>query len=84
MSGGSLEASSGNDSFEVTGLNALTANEIGFSSISSVDALGGDDSVTGADGEDWTLTGNDYEATNNGITFSSVENLIALNADLIG
>ncbi|AWF79629.1 hypothetical protein BTJ40_01600 [Microbulbifer sp. A4B17] len=84
VSGGSLQASSGDDSFEVTGANALTANEIDFSSISSVNALGGDDSVTGADGEDWTLTGNDYEATNNGITFSNVEILTAVNADLIG
>ncbi|BBM00984.1 filamentous hemagglutinin N-terminal domain-containing protein [Microbulbifer sp. GL-2] len=84
VSGGSLEASSGNDSFEVTGANALTANAIAFSSISSVDALGGDDSVTGADGEDWTLTGNNYQATNNGITFSNVEFLTAVNADLIG
>ncbi|WP_445360670.1 filamentous hemagglutinin N-terminal domain-containing protein [Microbulbifer sp. EKSA005] len=84
VSGGSLQASSGNDSFEVTGANALTANEIAFNSISSVDALGGDDSVTGADGEDWTLTGNNYEATNNGITFNNVEFLTAVNADLIG
>ncbi|MCO1337024.1 hypothetical protein MO867_22120, partial [Microbulbifer sp. OS29] len=84
VSGGSLEASSGNDSFEVTGANALTANEIAFSSISSVDALDGDDSVTGADGEDWSLTGNDYEATNNGITFSNVEILTTVNAGLTG
>ncbi|MCO1337080.1 hypothetical protein MO867_22410, partial [Microbulbifer sp. OS29] len=84
ISGGSLEASSNNDTFEVTGQNALTANEIAFSSISSVDALDGTDSVIGADGVDWELTGSDYQATNNGITFSNVEILTAINADLIG
>ncbi|WP_444911965.1 filamentous hemagglutinin N-terminal domain-containing protein [Microbulbifer sp. PAAF003] len=84
VSGGSLQASSGDDSFEVTGTNALTANEIAFSSISSVDALGGDDSVIGADGKDWTLTGTNYEAINNGITFSNVEILTAVNANLVG
>ncbi|WP_444929376.1 filamentous hemagglutinin N-terminal domain-containing protein [Microbulbifer sp. SSSA002] len=82
--GGSLEASSLDDTFEVTGFEELKANQISFSEIDSVDAKGGTDSVTGADGVDWTLTGNDYEATNNGITFSDVEILTAVNADLAG
>ncbi|WP_444940193.1 filamentous hemagglutinin N-terminal domain-containing protein [Microbulbifer sp. ZKSA004] len=84
VSGGSLEASTDNDSFEVTGWEALTANKIAFSSISSVDAADGTDSAIGADGVDWELTGTAYEATNNGITFSNIETLTASNANLTG
>ncbi|WP_444920791.1 filamentous hemagglutinin N-terminal domain-containing protein [Microbulbifer sp. CnH-101-G] len=84
VSGGSLEASDADDTFEITGLNALTANDIAFSSISSVDAKGGSDSVIGADGADWTLTGNSNEASNSGITFYEVESLTAVNANLLG
>ncbi|MBB3060935.1 filamentous hemagglutinin N-terminal domain-containing protein [Microbulbifer rhizosphaerae] len=84
VTGGSLEASDNADTFVVAGANAVIANEIAFSDISSVDAKLGADSVTGADGVDWTLTGVDYEAVNNGITFSNVETLAAVNGGLIG
>ncbi|MGL6162157.1 beta strand repeat-containing protein [Microbulbifer sp.] len=84
VTGGSLEASDSADTFVITGANAVTANEIAFSGISSVDAKLGNDSVTGADGADWTLTGTDYEAANNGITFSNVEVLTAVNGGLVG
>ncbi|WHI50965.1 filamentous hemagglutinin N-terminal domain-containing protein [Microbulbifer sp. MLAF003] len=84
ISGGSLEGSGNSDTFVVTGLNALTANKIAFSSISSVDAKGGSDSVTGADGANWILTGTSKQASNSSITFSNVESLTAVNANLLG
>ncbi|SFC36185.1 filamentous hemagglutinin family N-terminal domain-containing protein [Microbulbifer thermotolerans] len=77
-----LRGSSGNDQFMVTGSNALTANGIAFSDITSLDAMGGNDSVTGADGADWLLTGLDNQAENNGITFSNIELITAVNAGL--
>ncbi|WP_444959798.1 filamentous hemagglutinin N-terminal domain-containing protein [Microbulbifer sp. VVAC002] len=84
VSGGNLVASSGDDTFEVTGFEALKANQIAFSDIDSVDAMGGTDDVTGASGEDWLLGSSAKEATNNGITFTGVEILVASNANLQG
>ncbi|MCX2782037.1 filamentous hemagglutinin N-terminal domain-containing protein [Microbulbifer thermotolerans] len=81
-SGGSLEASDLDDIFIVTGVESLTANGIAFSGISSLDAKGGSDSVTGADGIDWELTGTNNQAENNGITFTNVEQITAVNAGL--
>ncbi|MCX2783205.1 hypothetical protein OQJ46_09410 [Microbulbifer thermotolerans] len=77
-----LSGSSGNDQFEVTGVNALTANGIAFSEISSLDAMDGNDSVIGADGIDWQLTGINKQAENSGITFTNVELITAVNAGL--
>ncbi|MCO1332917.1 filamentous hemagglutinin N-terminal domain-containing protein, partial [Microbulbifer sp. OS29] len=85
VTGGSLEGSDNADIFEVNSGTSVTANSISFSGLSgSIDAKGGTDTVTGADGEDWTLTGNDYEAENSGITFSNVDELTAVNANLVG
>ncbi|MCX2778240.1 filamentous hemagglutinin N-terminal domain-containing protein [Microbulbifer thermotolerans] len=77
-----LRGSSGNDQFEVTGVNSLTANGIAFSEISSLDAMGGTDSVIGADGSDWLLTGEDNQTENSSITFTNVELITAVNAGL--
>ncbi|MDP5211381.1 hypothetical protein, partial [Microbulbifer sp. 2205BS26-8] len=45
VTGGSLAGSDNADRFEITGLNALMANDIAFNGISSVDAAGGIDTV---------------------------------------
>ncbi|WP_299948914.1 hypothetical protein, partial [uncultured Microbulbifer sp.] len=79
-----LAGSDGEDRFEITGLNALMANDIAFNGISSVDALDGIDTVNGAEGAEWLLTGNNWEASNNGIAFFNVETLTATNATLLG
>ncbi|WP_226643337.1 filamentous hemagglutinin N-terminal domain-containing protein, partial [Microbulbifer variabilis] len=79
-----LTGTSGDDAFVITGSNALDVADISFSGLSSVDAGTGTDSVTGADGADWTLTGNSKEASNSGITFYEVESLTAVNANLLG
>ncbi|WP_299948610.1 hypothetical protein [uncultured Microbulbifer sp.] len=84
VTGDSLAGSDGEDRFEITDLNALMANNIAFSGISSVDALGGIDTVNGAEGAEWLLTGNNKEARNSGILFSEVETLTAKNANLLG
>ncbi|WHI44511.1 filamentous hemagglutinin N-terminal domain-containing protein [Microbulbifer sp. VAAF005] len=83
VSGGDLEGSGLSDTFEVTGNEALKANQIAFSNIDSVNAMAGTDSVTGASGQNWTLGSDDYEATNYGITFTGVETLVAVNANLV-
>ncbi|WKD49534.1 filamentous hemagglutinin N-terminal domain-containing protein [Microbulbifer spongiae] len=84
VTGSSLAGSDNADRFEITGLNALMANDIVFNGISSVNALGGIDTVNGADSADWLLTGNTKEASNSGILFSDVETLTAINANLLG
>ncbi|MCO1337248.1 hypothetical protein MO867_23290, partial [Microbulbifer sp. OS29] len=71
-------------SFIVNGDNAATSYDIAFTGLSTVDAASGTDSVTGADGADWILAGTDNEAVNSSITFSDVNTLTAVNADLIG
>ncbi|MCO1336581.1 hypothetical protein MO867_19815, partial [Microbulbifer sp. OS29] len=78
-----LTGSSGADSFTVDGDNAVTSSDIAFTGLTTIDAQGGNDAVTGADGADWTLTGTDNEAVNSSITFNSIENLVAVNADLV-
>ncbi|WP_299948949.1 hypothetical protein, partial [uncultured Microbulbifer sp.] len=62
VTGDSLVGSDNADRFEITGLNALMANDIAFDGISSVDALGGIDTVNGAEDAEWLLTGNNKEA----------------------
>ncbi|WP_226649684.1 hypothetical protein, partial [Microbulbifer variabilis] len=85
VSGGSLEGSANADTFVVISNSNVTANNISFTGFgSTIDAKGGTDSVTGADGADWTLTGTNKEAINSGITFSEVESLTAVNANLLG
>ncbi|WP_226647147.1 beta strand repeat-containing protein, partial [Microbulbifer variabilis] len=72
------------DSFTVDGSNAASSYGIAFTGVSSINALNGSDSVIGADGADWTLTGTSKEAINSGISFSEVESLTAVNANLLG
>ncbi|WP_299948954.1 hypothetical protein, partial [uncultured Microbulbifer sp.] len=48
------------------------------------DALGGIDTVNGAEDAEWLLTGNNKEARNSDILFSDVETLTATNATLLG
>ncbi|WP_226649689.1 hypothetical protein, partial [Microbulbifer variabilis] len=79
-----LTGTSNGDSFTVDGSNAASSYGIAFTGVSSIHARGGSDSVIGADGADWTLTGTSKEATNSGITFSKVEFLTAVNANLLG
>ncbi|SEA23787.1 filamentous hemagglutinin N-terminal domain-containing protein, partial [Microbulbifer marinus] len=84
VTAGSLIGSDNNDTFVITGPNAVTAYDIAFSGISSIDTKLGSDSVTGASGIDWVLTAGIDEAENSGITFTGVETLIADLAGLIG
>jgi hypothetical protein len=77
-----LLGSAGGDTFTVTGSNALdftsgSRNLVKFSNVSTVDALGGTDTVIGSNASDWLLTGTDNRAINDGITFDGVESLIA-------
>uniref|UniRef100_UPI0026053D43 two-partner secretion domain-containing protein n=1 Tax=uncultured Microbulbifer sp. TaxID=348147 RepID=UPI0026053D43 len=72
------------DTVSVDDDNAFTTNNISFTGIEALDLGGGEDSVSGADGADWLLTGNNKEARNSGILFSEVETLTARNANLLG
>ncbi|WP_143186993.1 beta strand repeat-containing protein [Microbulbifer donghaiensis] len=83
VANGTLAASGNGDRYVVTGANAVKANEIAFSGITSIAAGSGSDSVTG-DGTDWTLTANNDELTNRGITFTGVERVAASGAGLYG
>ncbi|WP_353377298.1 hypothetical protein, partial [Microbulbifer sp. NBRC 101763] len=72
------------DSFVVDGSNAASSYGIAFSGLSTINALDGSDSVIGADGANWILTGTSKQASNSSITFSNVESLTAVNANLLG
>jgi len=77
-----VSATDGNDVFSVTE-SGVKISGIAFDSFGTIDALGGDDKVTGADGFDWFLKG-ETSAENNGITFLNVEELVTVNANLQG
>ncbi|WP_211567227.1 hypothetical protein [Microbulbifer marinus] len=83
VSNGTVKGSELDDRFEITGLNQVKANSIDFSAISSIDARGGQDSVTG-DGSDWTLDDIIPELNSSGIEFTGVEQVAAAGAGLFG
>ncbi|WP_346838564.1 filamentous hemagglutinin N-terminal domain-containing protein [Microbulbifer sp. SAOS-129_SWC] len=76
-------ATDGDDSFEILADGSVTAHGINIEGVGSIDALAGDDTVTGASGFNWLLIGSG-QAQNNGVTFSHVEHLIAVSAGLEG
>ena len=76
-------ATDGDDEFEVLDDGRIFTNGITFSGVTSIDALGGQDLVTGASGFNWLLQGTN-QAQNNGVSFSNVEQLVAVDAALIG
>ncbi|WP_308364143.1 MULTISPECIES: filamentous hemagglutinin N-terminal domain-containing protein [unclassified Microbulbifer] len=82
-SGFDVSATDGNDVFSVTESGGVKISGIAFDSFGTIDALGGNDRVTGADGFDWYLKG-EHSAENNGITFLNMEELITVNANLLG
>ncbi|WP_295802096.1 hypothetical protein [uncultured Microbulbifer sp.] len=79
----SLDATDGDDllAFDVDG--NVTVNGYKISASTYVDAKGGNDTVTGVDGIDWTIQGAS-SAENNGVTFDNVEILEVVNAGLYG
>ncbi|WP_288129064.1 filamentous hemagglutinin N-terminal domain-containing protein, partial [Microbulbifer sp.] len=84
----SVFATGESDTFEVLGSGRVSVTNklvdgLVFNSFGSVDALGGDDTVIGLSGEDWTLLGFE-NAENNGISFEDVELLIADDGALVG
>ncbi|WP_404932007.1 filamentous hemagglutinin N-terminal domain-containing protein [Microbulbifer hainanensis] len=76
-------ATDGDDEFEVLSDGRIFTNGITIAGVTSIDALGGEDLVTGASGFDWMLQGS-KQARNNGVSFSNVEQIIAVNAALLG
>ncbi|HEY8568327.1 MAG TPA: hypothetical protein VIL80_04070 [Microbulbifer sp.] len=78
-----LEATDGDDllSFSADGNVTINGYDIGQSTY--VDAKGGEDTVTGVTGLNWTIAG-DSSAENNGVTFANIEKLVAVDAGLVG
>ena len=83
VSGDLFQAGDENDSIGVSasGLIFHNGNPVGF--YSRVDTLGGEDTITGFDGQDWTISGLN-SATSLGIEFVNFEHLVVDNAGLIG
>jgi filamentous hemagglutinin family protein len=81
-----LTGTSGADTFDVTGANALTSADIDFTNVASVDADDGDDQVNtnGATLTSETGTAVDNALTTQQIAFTAVENLDLAGGTLAG
>ncbi|WP_320818860.1 filamentous hemagglutinin N-terminal domain-containing protein [Thalassolituus sp.] len=84
MSGGRLSGSDEADTIQLTSAG-MAANEINFYLINSaVDTQGGDDTVIGRAGVDWTLTGINGEINSVRYQFKNVENVDVVSEGVTG
>jgi pyruvate formate-lyase activating enzyme-like uncharacterized protein len=84
MSGGRLSGSDEADTIQLTSAG-MAANEINFYLINSaVDTQGGDDTVIGRAGVDWTLTGTNGEINSVRYQFKNVENVDVVSEGVAG
>uniref|UniRef100_UPI0023F575FF LysM peptidoglycan-binding domain-containing protein n=1 Tax=Thalassolituus oleivorans TaxID=187493 RepID=UPI0023F575FF len=84
MSGGRLSGSDEADTIQLTSAG-MAANEINFYLINSaVDIQGGDDTVIGRAGVDWTLTGTNGEINSVRYQFKNVENVDVVSEGVVG
>ncbi|MFP6845121.1 MAG: filamentous hemagglutinin N-terminal domain-containing protein [Thalassolituus sp.] len=84
MSGGRLSGSDEADTIQLTSAG-MAANEINFYLINSaVDTQGGDDTVIGRAGVDWTLTGTNGEINSVRYQFKNVENVDVVSEGVTG
>ncbi|WP_237567773.1 filamentous hemagglutinin N-terminal domain-containing protein [Microbulbifer hydrolyticus] len=83
VSGELIAATRNNDeiSISASGLVTINGREMGF--FARVDGLEGEDTITGFDGQDWTISGLN-SATSLGIEFVNFEHLVVDNGGLIG
>ncbi|AHK17230.1 hypothetical protein R615_01845 [Thalassolituus oleivorans R6-15] len=84
MSGGRLSGSDEADTIQLTSAG-MAANEINFYLINSaIDSQGGDDTVIGRAGVDWTLTGTNGEINSVRYQFKNVENVDVVSEGVTG
>lgn len=80
LSGGILSGTTGNDEFIAsTAVNQVSASGIDFSNVSEIDALGGNDTITGSEALLANLSGSDNQMNIASVVYRNVEN-----ADLAG
>ncbi|MFC6922676.1 beta strand repeat-containing protein [Microbulbifer taiwanensis] len=79
---GTLNGSDMSDQFTITANNQVTANEITFTNISTVNAGGSDDQVSSSGGEIWVLGATDGIATAAEINFNGIESVVASNVQI--
>ena len=86
LGGGSIEGTTGTDTFDVTGANALTSAGIDFTNVATVNAGNGSDQVNTNGATLFSDTGPavDYALKTQQITFTAVENLDLDNGALAG
>ncbi|MEC8443281.1 MAG: hypothetical protein VXZ05_03655, partial [Pseudomonadota bacterium] len=80
LNNGQLVGTANADTFDVTGANTLTAADISFIEVASVNTAGGSDTVTTNNA---ALSGTAYEVDTQSITFEGVET-VALSGDSSG
>ncbi|WP_220446131.1 hypothetical protein [Microbulbifer harenosus] len=79
-----LEATEGKDELSIDEHGIVTINGYEISETTQVDAKGGEDTVIGASGMDWTIVG-EKSAEGKGVTFKQIEMLkVAADAGLVG